>query len=68
MNLKLAIVIAAGPTDCTLRWLDSSEEFPARYSDAAQGRIRFCARQLVAADSATSPPTVVWRWFRGIVV
>ncbi len=68
MDLRLALVTAAGPNDCMLRWLDEPEERPARYSPAMQGRIRVVPRQLVAADQLTTPPTVMWRWFRGVVI
>lgn len=68
MDLRLAMVLAAGPTGCTIRWLDEAGERPARYSQAMQGRIRIVPRQLVAVDTATSPPTVMWRWFRGVVI
>lgn len=68
MDLQLAIVTDARPTGCTLRRLDTDEDLPARYSGAVQGRIRVLPRQLVAVDTATDPPTVMWRWFRGVVV
>jgi hypothetical protein len=68
MNLRLAVVIAARPTDCTLRWIDQPEELPARYSAAVEGRIRICPGQLVAVDVDTAPPSVMWRWFRGVVI
>lgn len=67
MHLRLALVTAARPSDCTLRWLDEPGELPARYSGAVQGRIRIVPGQLVAVDTATEP-TVVWRWFRGPVI
>lgn len=68
MDLRLALVAAAGPTDCAIRWLDEPGEHPARYSPAMQGRIRIVPHQLVAVDTATTPPTVMWRWFRGVVI
>lgn len=68
MNLKFAVVTAARPNDCTLRWLDAPDELIARYSKAVHGRIRIVPRQLVAVDAATTPPSVMWRWFRGIVI
>jgi hypothetical protein len=68
MDLRLAIVTAAGPQDCTLRWLDQPGEHPARYSPEMQGPVRIVPRQLVAVDTATAPPTVMWRWFRGVVI
>jgi hypothetical protein len=68
VNLKLAIVTTAGSADCTLRWLDDRGEHLAHYSPAMQGRIKIVPRQLVAVDTATTPPTVMWRWFRGIVI
>lgn len=68
MDLRLAIVTAAGPAGCTLRWLDEPGECLAHYSPAMQGRIKLAPHQLVAADTATTPPTVMWRWFRGVVI
>jgi hypothetical protein len=68
MDLRLALVTAAGPADCTLRWLDAPGEHPAHYSPAVQGRIRVVPRQLVAVDTAGASPTVMWRWFRGVVI
>jgi hypothetical protein len=68
MNLKLAIVSTAGPADCILRWLDELGEHPAHYSPAMQSRIKVVPRQLVAVDTATNPLTVMWRWFRGVVI
>lgn len=68
MDLRLAIVAAAGPADCTLRWLDEPGERPARYSPAMRGRVRVVPRQLVAVDTAAAAPTVMWRWFRGVVI
>ena len=68
MNLRLALVTAARPTDCSLRWLDTPAEFLARYSPAVQGRIKIRPGQLVAVDHEADQPTVMWRWFRGLVV
>jgi hypothetical protein len=68
MNLRLAIVTAASPADCSLRWLDEAGEHPAHYSPAMQGRIRVVPRQLVAVDITPTTPSVMWRWFRGVVI
>lgn len=68
MNLRLALVTATRQADCTLRWLDSPEELRASYSMSVQGRIKIRPRQLVAVDTAPALPTVMWRWFRGVVV
>jgi hypothetical protein len=68
VNLQLALVTTAQPTDCTLRRLDAPEEIRACYSEFMQGRIKIAPQQLVAVDAATAPPTVMWRWFRGVVV
>lgn len=68
MNLRLAIVVAAREADCTIRWLDDPTERAAQYSKAMRGRIRVVPQQLIAVDTAPETPTVVWRWFRGVVV
>lgn len=68
MKLRLALVSAARPTDCTLRWLATPTELTAHYSAPMQGRIKLCPRQLVAVDTAATPPNVLWRWFRGVVI
>jgi hypothetical protein len=68
MNLRLALVTATRQADCTLRWLESSQELLASYSPAVQGRIKLRPRQLVAVDTTTALPTVMWRWFRGVIV
>lgn len=68
MDLKLAIATTAGPTDCTIRWLDAPDEHAAHYSSAMQDRIKVVPRQLIAVDTATAPLTVMWRWFRGVVI
>ena len=68
MNLRLAIVTAARATDCSLTWLDQAEELTARYSPAFNKRLKTAPQQLVAVDTATKPPTVMWRWFRGVVL
>jgi hypothetical protein len=68
MKLKLAVVTAVRPTDCTLCWLDAPEELRAQFSEAIQGRLRIMPHHLVVVDASTAPPTVVWRWFRGVVV
>lgn len=68
MKLRLALVTAARPADCTIRWIDAPEELPAQYSAPMRGRIKLVPRQLVAADTTTTPPTVMWRWFRGVVI
>jgi hypothetical protein len=68
MDLRLALVTAAGPAECTLRWLDEPTERPARYSLAMQGRIKVVPHQLVAVDTEITPLTVMWRWFRGVVI
>lgn len=68
MNLRLAVVTAARPTGCTIRWLGEQGPTEARLSAAAQGRVKIRAGQLVAVDIAGEAPTVMWRWFRGAVV
>lgn len=68
MELRLALMTAARPSDCAIRWLDEPGERPARYSTQMQGRVKIVPRQLVAVDTATAPPTVMWRWFRGVVI
>jgi hypothetical protein len=67
MNLKLALVVAPGQTDCTIRWLDQDTLITARYSAAVQDRIKIRPSQLVAVDTEAATPTVMWRWFRGRV-
>jgi hypothetical protein len=67
MNLKLAIVVAPGQTDCVIRWLDQDAPITARYSAAVQDRIKIRPHQLVAVDTEAAAPTVMWRWFRGRV-
>jgi hypothetical protein len=68
MDLKLALVTASDPADCTIRWLDEPGDHPARYSPAMQGRVKIVPHQLVAVDTATTPLTVMWRWFRGVAI
>jgi hypothetical protein len=68
MDLRLALVTAARPSDCAIRWLDEPGEHPAHYSPEMEGRVRVAPGQLVAVDSAVASPTVMWRWFRGVVI
>jgi len=67
MNLNLALVVDATPTTCTIRWLGENENTHAHYSPQVQNRIKIFPHQLVAVDAASTPPQVVWRWFRGRV-
>lgn len=68
MHIRLALVSAARPTGCTVRLLGEQGPVEARYSPAVQGRVKVRPRQLVAVDMAAETPTVLWRWFRGVVV
>jgi len=68
MNLTLAIVSQSSPSDCALQLLDRPGELHAGYGPAVRGRIRIVPGQLVAVDMAADRPSVMWRWFRGVVI
>ncbi|NJO82243.1 MAG: hypothetical protein HC828_05145 [Blastochloris sp.] len=68
MEMRLALMIDARPEDCTIRWIDTDQNVTAQYSLPVRNRIKLCPQQLVAVHVATTPPSVVWRWFRGVVI
>lgn len=67
MHLRLALVVSAGQTDCVVRWLGEQSLVTVQYSSAIQNQIKIRPRQLVAVQTTTNPPVLVWRWFRGRV-
>jgi hypothetical protein len=68
MRFKLALVSEAHLEGCAIRWLDEDGVHPAGYSAPVLNRIKIRPRQLVAVDTSSAPPAIVWRWFRGVVV
>ena len=68
MNLELAIVFACNKTGCRVRLVEGNSTIEAMYSSLVQDRIKIQPQQLVAIDTDTNPPEIVWRWLRAAVI
>ena len=67
MNLKLAIVKSCSETGCRVITLDSNSPLNVNYSKLVQDRIKIRPGQMVALNTETNPPEIVWRWIRTAV-
>ncbi|MBE0609489.1 MAG: hypothetical protein IH609_08925 [Dehalococcoidia bacterium] len=50
-----------------MRLANSGQVITAVYSQLVRDRVRIRQRQLVAIDTAETPPHIAWRWFIGEV-
>jgi hypothetical protein len=68
VKLELAIVLACTKTGCRVVPLKDNSPIEARYSSLVQDRIKVQPEQLVAFDTDTNPPEIIWRWLRAAVI
>lgn len=68
MKLELAIVTQCHSNGCDVTLCKNNQSVKATYSPLVKDRIHIQPRQLVALDSATEPPEIVWRWLKGVVI
>ena len=68
MKLELAVVLACNETGCLVVSLKENSPIEARYSSLVQDRIKIQPEQLVAINTDTNPPEIVWRWIRAAVI
>ena len=68
MKLELATVLACNKTGCRVVPLKDNSPIEARYSSLVQDRIKIQPEQLVAINTDTNPPEIVWRWIRAAVI
>ena len=68
MKLELAIVLACSKTGCLVAPLKDNLPIETPYSSLVQDRIMIQSEQLVAIDTETDPPEIVWRWLRAAVI
>ena len=50
-----------------MRLAETGKTVRAAFSPLVRDRVRIRRRQLVAIDTAASPPSIAWRWFIGEV-
>ena len=63
MDLELAVVISCAGTQCRCRYLPSGRSVDTQYAEPMiEHRIVALPGQLVAVDSGTAPPSLVYRW------
>jgi hypothetical protein len=68
MNLQLAIAETCSPDGCQVKLLADGRSLNAVYLDRMKGRVIVHPGQLVALDTASGAPVIVWRWHRMKVV
>jgi len=68
MKLELAIVLSCKKTGCRISPLDNNAPIEAVYSSLVQDRIMIQPEQMVAINTDTNPPEIVWRWLRAAVI
>lgn len=68
MKLELAIVLACNKIGCRVVPLKNNSPIETRYSSLVQDRIKIQPEQLVAINTDTNPPEIVWRWIRAAVI
>jgi hypothetical protein len=68
MNLELAIVQSCHGAGCLVRLVGQKTVLETHYSDAVRDRIRIRRGDLVAVDTTTETPQLVWRWRRGEIL
>ena len=68
MKLELAIVQSCTDTGCLVKPIHSNEAVAVTYSNLVKDRIQIRSNQLVAIDTITNPPKIVWRWVRASVI
>lgn len=68
MKLELAIVLSCTKTGCCVAPLKSNSQIEVRYSALVQDRIMIRPAQMVALNTDSSPPEIVWRWLRAAVI
>jgi len=68
VTLELAIVFACNKTGCGVSLVKDNAAIEAPYSSLVQDRIKIQPQQLVAIDTDTNPPEIVWRWLRAAVI
>jgi hypothetical protein len=60
-------VLACDGEGCSVRLAGTGQVITAVYSPLVRDRVRIRQRQLVAIDTAETPPHIAWRWFIGEV-
>ena len=68
MKLELAIVLSCTKTGCHVAPLKNNSHINVRYSSLVQDRIMIRPEQMVAVNTDTNPPEIVWRWLRAAVI
>jgi len=68
MKLELAIALSCSSTGCRVAPLESSGSIEVPYSSLVQDRIKIQPEQMVAINTDTNPPEIVWRWLRAFVI
>ena len=68
MKLELAIVLTCNKSGCRVAPLKDNSPIEARYSSLVYDRIKIQPEQLVAINTYTNPPEIVWRWIRAAVI
>ena len=67
MQIDLAIAVACEPAACRVRPIGGGADLDARYGAKVKDRIKVRPGDLVAVDTESQPPKVLYRWWHGTV-
>jgi hypothetical protein len=60
-------VLACNGDGCSVRLVETGRVMRAAFSPLVRDHVRIRRRQLVALDTSSGPPEIIWRWFIGKV-